>query len=90
MEDEDAKLPRAQDQLIPYVCLARTITQTPSLYLEAGAIHGCVLAKGANPLIYMEDVAATTPLIKSAAMSGSKSWLNATGQDYVYHGPPDL
>jgi FdhD protein len=28
----------------------------PSLYLEAGAIHGCVLAKGPDPLLYMEDV----------------------------------
>ena len=36
--------------------LLKTITQTPSLYLEAGAIHGCVLAQGSNPLIYMEDV----------------------------------
>jgi FdhD protein len=25
--------------------LAQTINTTPSLYLEAGAIHGCVLAK---------------------------------------------
>jgi FdhD protein len=29
---------------------------TPSLYLEAGAIHGCVLAHGDRPLLYMEDV----------------------------------
>ena len=36
--------------------LTHTINQTPSLYLEAGAIHGCVLAKGADPLVYMEDV----------------------------------
>src|SRR5207253_1420198 len=26
------------------------------LYLEAGAIHGCVLAHGDRPLVYMEDV----------------------------------
>jgi len=36
--------------------LLKTIAQTPSLYLQAGAIHGCVLAQGAKPLIYMEDV----------------------------------
>ena len=36
--------------------LTHTINQTPSLYLEAGAIHGCVLAKGDQPLVYMEDV----------------------------------
>ena len=36
--------------------LSKKITLTPSLYLEAGAIHGCVLCKKNNPLIYMEDV----------------------------------
>ena len=36
--------------------LSKKITLTPSLYLEAGAIHGCVLCKKNKPLIYMEDV----------------------------------
>ena len=36
--------------------LARVINTTPSLYLEAGAIHGTVLCQGARPLVYMEDV----------------------------------
>ena len=36
--------------------LTKSINTTPSLYLEAGAIHGCVLAEGPNPLLYMEDV----------------------------------
>ena len=36
--------------------LSKKITLTPSLYLEAGAIHGCVLCKKNEPLIYMEDV----------------------------------
>ncbi|MBI28454.1 MAG: formate dehydrogenase family accessory protein FdhD [Pelagibacteraceae bacterium] len=36
--------------------LSKQITLTPSLYLEAGAIHGCVLCKNNSPLIYMEDV----------------------------------
>ncbi|MFN3662153.1 formate dehydrogenase accessory sulfurtransferase FdhD, partial [Yoonia sp.] len=36
--------------------LAATINRTPSLYLEAGAIHGTVLCQGAQPLVYMEDV----------------------------------
>ena len=36
--------------------LARAINTTPSLYLEAGAIHGCVLCERDRPLIYMEDV----------------------------------
>ncbi|HEY5380251.1 MAG TPA: formate dehydrogenase accessory sulfurtransferase FdhD [Pseudolabrys sp.] len=36
--------------------LTHQINTTPSLYLEAGAIHGCVLAHEDKPLIYMEDV----------------------------------
>jgi FdhD protein len=36
--------------------LSKKINTTPSLYLEAGAIHGCVLCAGDRPLIYMEDV----------------------------------
>ena len=36
--------------------LSRAINQQPSLYLAAGAIHGCVLCEEARPLIYMEDV----------------------------------
>lgn len=36
--------------------LSRQINQTPSLYLEAGAIHGCVLCEQDRLLVYMEDV----------------------------------
>ncbi len=36
--------------------LTKTINTTPSLYLEAGAIHGCVLCEEDRPLVYMEDV----------------------------------
>ena len=36
--------------------LTRTINTTPSLYLKAGAIHGCVLCYQDEPLIYVEDV----------------------------------
>ncbi len=36
--------------------LSKKINSTPSLYLEAGAIHGCVLCEGNRPMIYMEDV----------------------------------
>ncbi len=32
------------------------INRTPSLYLEAGAIHGTVLCQRDRPLVYMEDV----------------------------------
>jgi FdhD protein len=36
--------------------LAHRINRTPSLYLEAGAIHGTVLCLQDRPLVYMEDV----------------------------------
>lgn len=36
--------------------LSKAINLTPSLYLEAGAIHGCVLCQEDRPLVYMEDV----------------------------------
>ncbi|MEM7074159.1 MAG: formate dehydrogenase accessory sulfurtransferase FdhD [Pseudomonadota bacterium] len=36
--------------------LSAKINRTPSLYLEAGAIHGTVLCEGGRPLVYMEDV----------------------------------
>jgi FdhD protein len=36
--------------------LTRKINTEPSLYLKAGAIHGCVLCEEDRPLIYMEDV----------------------------------
>ncbi len=36
--------------------LTKAINTAPSLYLEAGAIHGCVLCREDQPLVYMEDV----------------------------------
>ena len=36
--------------------LTKAINTMPSLYLAAGAIHGCVLCENDQPLIYMEDV----------------------------------
>jgi FdhD protein len=36
--------------------LTKKINTAPSLYLAAGAIHGCVLCEANRPLVYMEDV----------------------------------
>ena len=36
--------------------ITRKINTAPSLYLEAGAIHGCALCQEDRPLLYMEDV----------------------------------
>ena len=36
--------------------ISKKINLTPSLYLKAGAVHGCAIIHNNNPLIYMEDV----------------------------------
>jgi FdhD protein len=53
---EGATLPAATLRTSWLYALAHKINTTPSLYLEAGAIHGCVLAREDRPLVYMEDV----------------------------------
>jgi FdhD protein len=53
---EDIALPAAQLRTSWLYQMTRTINTTPSLYLEAGAIHGCVLCKEGMPICYMEDV----------------------------------
>jgi len=53
---EGAKLPAAELRTSWLYALTHKINTTPSLYLEAGAIHGCVLAQEDRPLVYMEDV----------------------------------
>ena len=53
---EQAQLPACELRTSWLYALTRAINTTPSLYLEAGAIHGCVLAQEDRPLVYMEDV----------------------------------
>jgi len=53
---ENVSLPKAILRTSWLYKLTHEINTTPSLYLEAGAIHGCVLAKEDRPLVYMEDV----------------------------------
>src|SRR5499425_830754 len=53
---ENAALPAAELRTSWLYALTNKINTTPSLYLEAGAIHGCVLAHEDKPLVYMEDV----------------------------------
>ncbi len=53
---ENAKLPHTELRTSWLYTLTHKINTTPSLYLEAGAIHGCVLAQEDRPLVYMEDV----------------------------------
>ena len=53
---EGVTLPQATLRTSWLYKLTHEINTTPSLYLEAGAIHGCVLAKEDRALVYMEDV----------------------------------
>ncbi|MFN3687716.1 formate dehydrogenase accessory sulfurtransferase FdhD [Salinarimonas sp.] len=53
---DDVRLPQAELRTSWLYRLTHAVNTTPSLYLEAGAIHGCVLARADRPLVYMEDV----------------------------------
>ncbi len=53
----EAELPRDAVLKTSWLyALSRKINTQPSIYLEAGAIHGCVLCEEDRPLAYMEDV----------------------------------
>ena len=49
-------LPKAELRTSWLYRLLHRINQLPTLYLEAGAIHGCALCRQDQPLVYMEDV----------------------------------
>jgi FdhD protein len=54
---EDVKLPGDAILKTSWLnTLNRKINSVPSLYLQAGAIHGCALCEKDRPLLYMEDV----------------------------------
>jgi FdhD protein len=53
---EQVRLPDTPVHSSWLYALSARINRTPSLYLEAGAIHGTVLCAQDRPLVYMEDV----------------------------------
>ena len=62
--------------------LSRKINTAPSLYLKAGAIHGCVLCREDQPLIYVEDVGRHNAVDKIAGYM----FLNAiTPDDKIFY-----
>jgi FdhD protein len=62
--------------------LTKEINLTPSLYLTAGAIHGCVLCERDRPLVYMEDVGRHNAVDKVAGWM----WLNdVPPQDKIFY-----
>lgn len=66
--------------------LSAKINRTPSLYLEAGAIHGTVLCRQDKALVYMEDVGRHNAVDKIAGwmlsehVSGDDKILYTTGR----------
>lgn len=71
---EDVRLPEGAILKTSWLyALTKKINTAPSLYLTAGAIHGCVLCEEDRPLIYMEDVGRHNAIDKIAgymAMEG--------------------
>src|SRR5260221_2948184 len=63
---ESVKLPDAELRTSWLYSLSNKINTTPSLYLEAGAIHGCGLAGEGRPPGYIEDVGRHNAVAKLA------------------------
>lgn len=64
--------PNARISTSALTTMLAEINRTPSLYLKAGAIHGCVLADGTTPIAYVEDVGRHNAVDKIAG----HMWLN--------------
>jgi FdhD protein len=62
--------------------LTHAINTTPSLYLEAGAIHGAVLCWRDDPLVYMEDVGRHNAVDKIA---GHMHRYGISGADKIFY-----
>lgn len=83
---EGLKLPASSLRISWLYDLSNKINQTPSLYLAAGAIHGTVLCKQNQALVYMEDVGRHNAVDKIAGwmasndVSGSDKILYTTGR----------
>ena len=83
---EGLTLPQAELRTSWLYALAREINTLPSLYLEAGAIHGTVLCHRDKPLVYMEDVGRHNAVDKVAGwmfrheVSGADKMLYTTGR----------
>lgn len=83
---EGLVLPGAEVRTSWLYALAHRINTTPSLYLQAGAIHGTVLCQHDRPLVYMEDVGRHNAVDKIAGymfrhgVTGADKILYTTGR----------
>lgn len=64
------------------MALSKQINTAPSLYLSAGAIHGCVLCHADRPLIYVEDIGRHNAADKIA---GHMLLGGITGEDKIFY-----
>ena len=65
--------------------LVHRINRQPSLYLKAGAIHGCVLCEEDRPLVFMEDVGRHNAIDKIAGYMFLNG-LDAAGKSFYTTG----
>ncbi len=79
---EGIQLPRAELRTSWLHSLTHTINTTPSLYLEAGAIHGAVLCRQDQVLLFMEDVGRHNAVDKIA---GTMHRLGIAGADTIFY-----
>ena len=79
---EDVTLPATSVRTSWLYALSAKINRTPSLYLEAGAIHGTVLCHEDKPLVYMEDVGRHNAVDKIAGWMMSEG---ATAEDKILY-----
>ena len=83
---EGLTLPNSKVSTSWLYSLTKQINQMPSLYLSAGAIHGTVLCKENQPLVYMEDVGRHNAVDKVAGwmrgnqISGADKIMYTTGR----------
>ena len=83
---EGLTLPNSKVSTSWLYSLTKQINQMPSLYLSAGAIHGTVLCKENQPLVYMEDVGRHNAVDKVAGwmrgnqVSGADKIMYTTGR----------
>ena len=68
--------------------LTKKINTSPSLYLAAGAIHGCVLCEEDRPFLYMEDVGRQRDRQDCRLYASPRH--RPRGQDFLHHGPAHL
>ena len=72
---EDIVLPAAELRTSWLYRITKRVNTTPSIYLAAGSIHGCVLCREGDPVCYMEDVG------RHNAVDKISGWMYRNGVD---------